>query len=136
MSSPFLPFLSFLGLVNALFVRIQHKRYEEKGKKFFCLFEEDCTKVISSKYGKTLGVKNEVFGIFFYSAIFLFFILGLFISIPKIYLLALAATIFAAAFFSIYLLYIQTAILKKFCSWCLIAIIINFLLLITYFLSW
>lgn len=90
-----------------------------------CLFGKDCGVVVASKYGKTFGVKNELWGVVYYlSLIVLSFI------VPATFgsrIVAFAA--FAAAAFSSYLLYLQLFVLRKYCSWCLMAIAINFAIL-------
>ena len=110
--------LSILGLTNALFLHYQHRRYQKTGKKIFCLIGEGCHEVVESKYGVTFGIKNEVYGTIYY----VFLILHYFFRFPVI--LVLFAS-FLGAIFSFYLLYLQSIVLKKFCSWCLIAIGLN-----------
>lgn len=88
----------------------------------FCLIGGDCGEVVGSKYGKTFGIKNEIIGMVYYV------LLGIFIFTDS-FKLAVAIAAVVSAIFSIYLLFIQSVILRKFCSWCLIAIAINFLIL-------
>lgn len=114
--------LSILGLVNDIFLHWQYRRLLATGKKMFCVIGGECGEVVSSVYGKTFGIKNEIFG-FFYYVLMIVFSLG-----APIGLISLIAT-FVASIFSIRLFYIQSMVLKKYCSWCLIAIVINILLL-------
>jgi len=83
----------------------------------YCLLGGDCQAVVESKYGQTFGVKNELWGMLFYLAVLFLTISGRTSYLPIIAL--------AGAFFSLYLLFLQAIILKKYCSWCLIAILIN-----------
>jgi len=126
--------LSILGFINAYYLHYQYKQYTNSGKEMYCLIGGKCTDVISSKYGTTLGVKNEIIGISYYTFLGIYLLVSLFI--PEVgnnisLLVKVAATV--ATIFSLYLLTVQTMILKKLCSWCLIAISIN--LLIFYFLN-
>lgn len=126
--------LCLLGFLNAAYLFYQHKREVKTGQKMFCLLGGDCFSVVASKYGKTLGVKNEITGMAYYFLLAVFLILNFFF--PQVltnYLILPKAASLIAAIFSVYLLIAQTAILRKLCSWCLIAIAIN--LLIFYLLS-
>ena len=119
--------LSILGFVNAFYLYYQHSREIRTGQKMFCLIGGDCGAVVGSKYGRTLGIKNELLGLGYYSFLIVYSIISIFwhhfvLNIGWVYWLVLIASIF-----SLYLLYIQTIVLRKFCSWCLIAIAINFL---------
>ncbi|TSC86260.1 MAG: hypothetical protein G01um10147_972 [Microgenomates group bacterium Gr01-1014_7] len=118
--------LSVLGFSNAFYLYWQHKREVNTGQKMFCLIGGDCGAVVGSKYGKTFGIKNEIIGMIYYALLGIYILTG--IVLPPIKIIA-----GVAALFSLYLLYIQVVVLKKFCSWCLIAIAIN--LLIFYFLK-
>lgn len=126
--------LSILGFLNAFYLYYQHKREVESGQKMYCLIGGDCGTVVGSKYGRTLGIKNEKIGMVYYGFIALYLLINSFISQDMFaFALLIEAIAFVATIFSLYLLYVQTIILKKFCSWCLIAIGIN--ILIFYFLT-
>jgi len=104
-------------------------RFLKTGKKMYCLMKEDCASVIGSKYGTSMGLKNEIIGMAFYLLMIVYSLLNFSLSLP---LLLSSVVLFAALMavgFSVYLLFVQSVILKTFCSWCLIAIGINFLLL-------
>lgn len=127
----YLALLSILGFANAFFLHWQYKRFRTVGKKMICLIGEDCTKVVGSNFGSTLRVKNEIWGMLFYSFVFASTVL---IAVyPVSYqllfpLLLLIST--ASAIFSVYLLYLQIWVIREFCSWCLISILINFVILV------
>lgn len=134
-NSYFLLFLSILGFFNAYFLHWQYKRFLKTKKKMFCLIGQDCTKVVSSSYGKTLGIKNELIGMLYYAVLFILTIMT-FISPPLTsFINAIIFFISLVAFvFSIYLLFVQTNILATFCSWCLFAIILNTLIFLVVFI--
>lgn len=131
---PLILLLSILGFLNAYYLHYQYKQYISSGKKMYCLIGGRCEEVVSSKYGTTLRVKNEIIGMAYY--VLLAIDLSIKMLIPafgnEIILVATIATILATIF-SLYLLFVQTIILKTLCSWCLIAITIN--ILIFYFLT-
>lgn len=120
-------FLAIFGFLNAYFLNKQHIRQLKTGKEMFCLLKEDCSSVVGSKYGKTLGIKNEILGMAYYSLLII--LLGINLQIVSTFI-TLAVTF--AFVFSIYLLLVQVLILKKSCSWCFIAIIINTLIFATW----
>ena len=119
--------LSIIGFLNAFYLNWQHRREVKTGQKMYCLIGGDCGEVVGSKYGKTFGIKNELIGMVYYALLGAYTLVGMFAQIANFEILVkiIAAL---AAIFSFYLLYIQTIVLKKFCSWCLIAIAINLLI--------
>ena len=97
----------------------------------YCLVDKDCSGVIGSIYGKTLGIKNEILGMLYYTTVaILDLILMFFPDNAYLGILLVLITLFATVF-SLYLLYAQTIILKKLCSWCLIAIVLNLMIFIS-----
>lgn len=129
MTYALLSLFAFLGLANALFLNWQYRRYLNFGKPMYCLMKEDCAAIIGSKYGTTMGLKNERFGIAYYLVIILYshYLIGSGYSSHSVEIFIEIIT-FLATLFSLYLLVIQAFVLKKFCSWCLIAIALNFLI--------
>lgn len=117
--------LSILGIVNAFFLNWQFNRYVNTGKKMYCLMGEDCSLVVGSKYGRHFGIKNELTGIAYYLSIVAYGVLSYFIQIPNILTNFILVISTISVIFSFYLLFLQAFVLKKFCSWCLIAILIN-----------
>lgn len=129
--------LAILGFINAYYLHYQYKQYKIYGKKMFCLIGGKCEDVVSSQYGTTLGIKNELIGMTYYGLLIIYSLVGILLpdlvnsfafGITIIKIITVIATIF-----SIYLLFAQTIVLKTLCSWCLIAIFIN--LLIFYLLT-
>lgn len=126
--------LAVLGFLNAFYLHYQYKQYINTGKKMFCLIGGRCADVISSKYGTTLGIKNELIGMAYYVFLASYLLISMIIPEFGISLMLIAKVItIIATIFSLYLLFVQAVILRMFCSWCLIAIAIN--LLIFYFLT-
>lgn len=122
--------LTVLGFLNAFYLYYQHQREVKTGQKMFCLIGGDCGAVVGSKYGKTFGIKNELIGTTYYFLLGIYLLLSILIpqfGISFQFLVKIATII--AAIFSLYLLFVQFVILRKFCSWCLIAISINLLIL-------
>lgn len=126
--------LALLGFINAYYLHYQYKQYINSGKKIFCLIGGKCADVVSSKYGATLGIKNELIGMTYYVLLAVYILISMVIpEIGRNFMLMVEVVTIIATTFSIYLLFVQTVILRMLCSWCLIAIAINFL--IFYFLT-
>lgn len=125
-----LVFIASLGLLNSLHLYLQYKRFELYNKKMICLAGENCEEVLNSKYGRTLGVKNEVLGMAYYSLLITSLLAARISTFwpEAVKINVYFITSFAAAF-SLYLLFIQLFVLKKACSWCLGTIAINLILL-------
>ncbi len=98
--------------------------YNHKSKKkvLVCPLKASCEPVIHSKYSVFLGLDLTIWGMFYYSFIFLsyalYLIFNLDIDFFKFILFYLSLS---ALLFSLYLTFIQIAKLRKFCSWCLLS---------------
>ena len=95
--------------------------------------KKTCDQVVTSKYNKMFGVPNEILGMIYYiiTAVFaVAFLLGyptiFSISIPFILLIM----IIGGFTFSVYLTYIQGAVLKMWCEYCIASAVVNLLILI------
>lgn len=121
--------LAILGLVNALYLHYQYRQYLNSGKKMFCLIGGGCGEIVSSKYGQTLGVKNELMGMIYYILLIIYSVGNLLLpQIESTFLIWVKLAAILATIFSLYLLFIQAFMLRKFCSWCVIATTINLLI--------
>ena len=125
MISAWIPVLALVGLANAAYLLYKKTRNE----KLTCFIGHDCDSVTKSKYGYIFGIPNEVVGIGFYAVVLVLFLLTFVgaASIPGFpwgaLLLMLAIP---ASLASLYLLGVQAFVLKKWCDYCIIAMIINF----------
>lgn len=117
LSSWILP-LAAIGLVNSLYI-LSKKLTKQK---LTCFIQEDCDKVVKSKYGYLLGIPNEVIGIGYY----LFFSGMFWLGMSLLAQIAAALALIA----SIVLVGIQAFILKQWCEYCLLASLINLLIFI------
>jgi len=126
---PYLVILVVIGFLNAYFLHWQYLRFKREKKPMFCLIGKDCAGVIDSRFGTTAGLKNEIMGMIYYSLLLLGLLLSNFFATNLVNIVIFLATL-VAAIFSLYLLYVQTLILKKICSWCLIAIALNIIIFV------
>ena len=109
--------LAVLGLLNAAYLYWQHRQVA-RGRTMFCLLGGDCEAIVESNYGRSFGVKNEIWGLAYYLLLILAPYLNF--TLPITFIAVISATLF-----SLYLFCLQAFVLKKFCSWCLIAIAVN-----------
>ncbi len=117
-----------VGLVNTLALYWQKRARELYGRKIVCLIGQDCEAVVLSSYGTTLGVANELLGVAYYVGSFI--LLALFTWADSYFALGLLVfAALAASMFSVYLIILQVFILQKYCSWCMLAIVLNFVIL-------
>ncbi len=95
----------------------------------FCLIGGDCGAVVGSKYGRTFGIKNEITGMVYYFLLAFYSVVATLIPDTLLnFNLFVKVAVLIALIFSFYLLFVQSVILRKFCSWCLIAIAVNTIL--------
>lgn len=124
MISGWIPVLALIGLANASYLLYKKVRNE----KLTCLIGGDCDIVTKSKYGYIFGIPNEVVGIGFYILVLvLFFLSSLGIaSIPGFSLgVLLLLLAIPASLTSLYLLGIQAFVLKKWCDYCILSVLVN-----------
>jgi len=120
-----------LGIVNAGYLYWQHVQFEKNKRKMVCPLNGHCEAVVESKYGTTLGIKNDILGILYLLA--LAFLITVDLSVPALSMYARFAIMGIATFgilFSTYLTYLQAFVIKEFCTWCVAAALDNFILVI------
>ncbi len=111
--------LATLGFLLTVYIWYK-KTYRQK---LVCAIGHDCEKVINSRYAKIFFIDNIIIGLFYYlfmdlSAVFTFWVLPFLITVRT---LASAG----AALFSLYLTYVQLAVLKEWCEYCLASALIS-----------
>ncbi len=115
--------LLLTALAATMYLYWQYHTRLLRGKKMICLIGTGCDQVVGSKYGKTLGIKNELIGLLYYP---LMMVLILAVSAPwSVPLVRVLAAV--AALFSMYLLCLQLCVLRTYCFLCLVIIGSNLL---------
>lgn len=120
--------LSILGIADAGYLTYKHTRKQP----LICPIGDDCTVVTESRWSHLFGVRTEVLGLLYYSAL-LIAILGIF-STPSLngQLLALLPWVTGVGgAFSLFLISLQAFVIKKYCFYCLLSALISFLLFLT-----
>ncbi len=105
------------GFFVAFYVYIKKKT----AKPMVCPLNGECDVVTTSKYSKFFGINVEILGMLYYLFIVFIYVLHNLIPwllSPTIIFLVTGITI-GAFIFSVYLVFIQAFILKKWCTWCL-----------------
>lgn len=122
--------LSALGVVNAGHMLVKHHRQEQ----LVCPINHDCNVVTKSRWAEMLGVRNELLGVVFFSALFLALLVLL--SYPA-WSALIGKLVFGAVLigflYSLFLLYLQALVIKNFCLYCIASAIIATLLFINSF---
>src|SRR3989344_8278175 len=129
MNPVYLIILAVIGFLVSLYLYYA-KTYN---KKMYCLSKHDCDAVVKSKYGRTFGIENTLFGMLYYLMIFAYgiaflFDRNLFKGMYVYYFLVGSSA--ASVLYSIYLTGVQAFVLKKWCDYCIISSIASVLILI------
>jgi uncharacterized membrane protein len=77
---------------------------------------DGCAKVIRSPYGRLLGMPNGALGVAYFAAAALIPLAGR--SVPMLWTVLLAGSAVALVLYA-YLAYLQVAVLRAWCVWCL-----------------
>lgn len=108
-----------LGILNTIYLSVKSVRNEA----VYCLFlpNEWCEKVQHSKYSRTFGIPNPYLGLGMLTVILALLLLyanGTFPLWPAMGLISFGFL------FSMYFLYIQAAVIKAFCTWCVVSAVV------------
>ncbi len=124
-------FFSFLGLLLSLYIA----KTKRIGKHLVCPLGHECDTIINSRFSRFLGLRVEYIGIFYYFIVAISYISILIFNIPKniIFYILLVSSI--AFVFSLYLIFIQLILLKKWCTTCIGSFVLSFFIIIASFLG-
>ncbi len=117
--------LSGIGILNTLY--LSYHAFTKTDVACIGFPKEWCRKVQHSPHSKTFGIPNAYAGLAMYVAIF---VLTLLYSAGSIPLWPISIVITIGFLFSMYFTYVQAAILKAFCTWCVISAVDFTLLLL------
>ena len=117
--------LSVVGFAASFYI-FYSKKYD---KPLYCPIGEDCDAVVRSKYGKTFGVENTIPGMLYYAIMLIYGILNRNLFKGNIIYYFLVSASVASVLFSLYLVYVQKFILKKWCIYCIISTMASILIL-------
>lgn len=115
------------GIANAVYLYWQYRQRQLVGRAMVCPLGGKCEEVVGSRFGTTLGVKNELTGIAYYVALLV--ALGTFFAFPalrELLMYGIVAASLVSVLFSTYLFFAQILVLKEYCSWCIFATVINY----------
>ncbi|BCX16189.1 MAG: hypothetical protein KatS3mg098_418 [Candidatus Parcubacteria bacterium] len=126
--------LSLAGAIDSIY--IFKKRKKLAGKPFVCPLNYDCRAVLESSWAKISGVSNEILGIVFYFLVgatsLAWYLVGN--NFPLLGWLLMALLV-SGALFSLFLVGVQSFIIKNFCFYCLVSALISiFLAILSIFL--
>lgn len=117
--------ITVLGLINTIYLSYHSIR----GTLVYCLGfpDEWCEKVQKSKYSRTFGIPNPYLGLGMLIVILSLVVLYTQGTLP---LLPVQLLVSFGFLFSLYFLYIQAAIIKAFCTWCVVSALVFTILFI------
>lgn len=121
--------VALAGLVDAAYLTVKH--YTEEPVP--CSLIEGCEMVLTSSYAEFAGVPVAALGAAAYFAAFSLALLAAFGNRVMWTLFGAQAVIMAVV--TVWLLYLQAAVIGAFCQFCLISAITSFTLLILYLVS-
>ncbi len=114
--------LALLGLAVSWTIYAARKA----GKPLRCWYDKDCNKVFRSQYSRLLGIPNEEIGLLYYAVIaaasLLHFAFGGLID-PALYGRIMLGATTVAMVFSLVLFYVQVAVLRTICEYCVAGMI-------------
>ena len=117
--------LSLIGLVDALYLTIQHVT----GQSLQCTIVSGCSEVLSSRYSEVAGVPLAAVGAAAYFSVFSLATLAAFgyRTAGTLFTLLVAAMFLV----SLWLIYLQAFVIGHFCQYCLLSAAITAGLLVT-----
>lgn len=121
-------FIALCGFIIASMIR--HKK--KVGQKLVCPIGADCESVVYSSYGKFFGIDIANMGILYYGGIATLY--GFFMifagKLPDyLYVIGFLLSV-GAVVFSLYLVIVQTLVIRQWCFWCILSAIISLALVI------
>lgn len=114
-------YLALLAAMVGLGISSYIYKKKHTKTKLICPRNANCDAVVSSRFGTTFGIPNEVLGMFYYAIVGLMYAVLLFtpsLLTPGFHLILVIATALGALF-SLYFIGVQAFILRTWCLWCL-----------------
>jgi uncharacterized membrane protein len=126
--------LTLIGIANAAYVAYGNYL----GAQLWCPILDGCNTVINSPYSRVFGTPMSYFGFIYY--LFMFGLAARLAYEPVANSLRFRSVLYAAlgAISSVYFIYLQLALIRAICTYCLFSAILSFLLLLAaiwYFLT-
>ncbi len=120
MQTPAIQFLIVLLALGGLVLCIYINSTKRKGKPLVCPFDGACDFVVRSEYSIVFGINAEVLGMLYYTTIGLLFSVIAILELPlQTYVILASAALSAAGFLmSLYFMWLQFFVMKKWCTLC------------------
>lgn len=98
--------------------------------------KSDCDTVIHSDYSEILGVKIEILGMLYYAFIAIVYYSFDYLRVEPYLFMHLVFVLSAfSTLFSIYLVFVQTFIIRQWCVWCLCSFFVSGLIFVFSYLN-
>ncbi len=119
--------LALGGLINSSYLFWNH----HKKKPLVCPLDHDCSVVTESRWSHLFGVRNELLGIIFFVGMLTLGLISLTTVLPSsTILLFILIGSSLGILFSLFLVLLQTFVIKNYCFYCLISAVISTLLFV------
>lgn len=117
------------GFMLATYIYLKKKTAQP----MVCPLNGECDFVTQSQYSKFLGVPVEKMGMAYYALVIVVYALHGFISdlLPDAVMFLMMGVTIGAFIFSLYLIFIQAFVLKKWCTWCIFSACFSTFIFIT-----
>lgn len=117
------------GFMLATYIYLKKKTAQP----MVCPLNGECDLVTQSQYSKFLGVPVEKMGMVYYALVIVVYALHGFISdlLPDAVMFLMTGVTIGAFIFSLYLIFIQAFVLKKWCTWCIFSACFSTFIFIT-----
>lgn len=114
--------LGLIGLADSIYLTVQHLT----GQSVRCAIVTGCSAVLASRYSSVAGIPTAAFGVVAYFLAFSLATLAYYGSTLAVWVLRpVVATMLAT---TLWLLYLQSFVIRAFCTWCLLSAAITILL--------
>ena len=115
--------LGLLGIIDTSYILWKSK----KKQPLVCPIGDDCNVVLESRWNKIFFIRNDVLGLLFYIGVIVGAIL-LFFEMDGIVKTLLIFGSGIGVLFSLFLVFVQAKILKKYCFYCLVSSFLTLLI--------
>ena len=120
-------FLSFIGILDASYLSYEHYSNTIPPCSLHAVFLADCGKVLTSSYATVFGIPVALFGVVYYTALFILMLL-LLIKKQKIFLHITRILVVIGLIASIYFVTLQLFVIQAICFYCMTSALNSFVI--------
>lgn len=127
----FAPYIAIVAALLGLLAATVIYKEKRKKKKMICPLQANCDKVVHSTHSTTMGISNELLGIFYYVTIGALY--ALMLAWPQYFATAgikyaMLLMTLGGVVLSLYFVALQALVIRAWCFWCILSALASFLL--------